>query len=242
MSLGVFSQPAIKWITIGILLLCGLYLARTAILIGLAAWLDVGQPPIKADYVFILPGNEQTRPFVAAALIRKKYTDTALIPSNQVTAVVEEGFELPTEEKIRGSLLARGIADNKIKILESATNSTWSDAQTLATFLKSHPTSTVLVVTDHFHTRRSSWVFRQVVPSAKARLRFISAPTDGWNKDNWWTTKTGILLVTTEYMKYAFYLLRYGDYLTWLSLITVTVVLAIWRIFRWKNSPVISAD
>ena len=35
----------------------------------MASWLDVGQQPRQADYVMVLNGGENTRPFAAAALV-----------------------------------------------------------------------------------------------------------------------------------------------------------------------------
>lgn len=230
------AKPWSKWLVISIVAIVLIYAARTPLLRAAAHWLDVGQAPTKADYVFVLPGNEQTRPFVAAALIKKQYAGGVLIPSNKTTTEVLEGLEMPAQEKIKRAIVARGVEESKITLLDSATTSTWSDAEALANFLSSHPNSTVLIVTDHFHTRRSRWVFQQVVPNATSKLVYVSAPTDGWNQDNWWRSKAGIRFVTTEYLKFTFYLLRYGDLTTWLVLLTATLALVFWRLGLFRTS------
>lgn len=42
-----------------------------------ANWLDVGQRPRKADYVMLLNGGEESRPFAAAALLRQHWAPRA---------------------------------------------------------------------------------------------------------------------------------------------------------------------
>ncbi|PQO38054.1 YdcF family protein [Blastopirellula marina] len=236
------AKPWLQRAGIAIAVIALLYAARNPLLRAASHWLDVGQAPTKADYVFVLPGNEQTRPFVAAALIKKQYADGVLIPSNQITTEVFAGLEMPAQEKIKRAIVARGVEESKITLLDSATTSTWSDAKALAKFLSSHPDSTVLVVTDHFHTRRARWVFQQVAPNITSQLLYVSAPTDGWNQDDWWHSKAGIRYVTTEYLKLAFYLLRYGDLTTWLVILTVTLAFAFWRLGRFRTSKRHPAD
>lgn len=53
--------------------LAGASWARGYLLPTLARWLDVGVAPQPADYLFVLPGGEDTRPFVAAALVKAGY-------------------------------------------------------------------------------------------------------------------------------------------------------------------------
>lgn len=230
------AKPWMKWLGISLATIALLYAARIPLLRAAAHWLDVGQAPTKADYVFVLPGNEQTRPFVAAALVKKQYANLVLIPSNQTTTEVQQGLEMPAQEKIKRAIQARGVAESKITILDSATTSTWSDAETLASFLDSHPASTVLIVTDHFHTRRTRWVFQQVLSNASSKLVYVSAPTDGWNQDNWWHSKAGLRFVTTEYLKLTYYLLRYGDITTWPILLSVILALVVWRVRAFRRS------
>lgn len=221
----------LRWIGIAIILGAVHYLFQTPILIGCGHWLDVGQEPTQADYVFVLPGNEQTRPFVAAALINKGYANLALIPSNQASPEVEDGLELPAQEKIRQVLLARGVDESQVQVLNSATQSTWSDGEALAEFLGNRPPSTILVVTDHFHTRRSRWVLQQVIDREQDQLVFVAAPTDSWNLDNWWQSKHGLNTILTEYFKFTFYLFCYGDWRAWGALLLVLVA-AGWYVNR----------
>ena len=50
------------WIPLLIVaLLTGLYLARAAILPAVASWLDVGEPPQRADAIMLLTGDAEKR-------------------------------------------------------------------------------------------------------------------------------------------------------------------------------------
>jgi uncharacterized SAM-binding protein YcdF (DUF218 family) len=168
---------------------------------------------------------------VAAALVERGYAQGAIVPQTASSPEMEDGLVPPTFEIIRRVLTKRGLTDSQIQRLDSASSSTWEDAEALARFLKSQPQARVLAVTHHYHTRRARWVFRQVLGSEAARLTFVSAPTDEFDATNWWRTKAGFQAIVTEYFKFAYYLLRYGDWRAWSVLLGAAALLAV-RFFR----------
>jgi uncharacterized SAM-binding protein YcdF (DUF218 family) len=200
-----------------------LYSNRSAVLTAAARWLDVGEAPSPADYVMILPGGEETRPFVAAALVKQGWAEQSVIPQTAATPDVNAGLIPPSSEVIRRVLLNRGLDQSQIVTLPSASDSTWEDAAALGAFLRSRPATRAIVVTHHHHTRRAQWVFRQTLGRDAAQVVFVAAPTDGFSATNWWRAKAGIKAVLSEYCKFAWYLFRYGDLRAWSALAAVTI-------------------
>jgi uncharacterized SAM-binding protein YcdF (DUF218 family) len=66
----------------------------------------------------------------------------------------------------------------------------------------------VAVVTTGYHTRRARRTFRQVLGADAARVRFVAAPTDGFDETNWWRSEQGVRCYLTEYVKLGLHLLK----------------------------------
>ena len=77
---------------VGILLLLVamglLWATHRQLLVALARWTDVGARPQPADYVMILNGDEETRPFMAAALVKAGLAHHVLIGETALTPYV----------------------------------------------------------------------------------------------------------------------------------------------------------
>lgn len=182
--------------------------------------LDIGEPLHAAQCVFILPGSEETRPFVAAGLIRAGYADIALIPETRANPDIIQGITSATSETTRQILLKRGISPSKIVMLPGSSDSTFGDAQALSRYLEESEVADVLIVTNAYHSRRARWVFRQVLPSHCDRLRFYSAP-NGFDARIWWTSRAGRQAVISEWIKFLFYLMYYGRGWLWCLIVAV---------------------
>lgn len=208
------------------------WLGRGMILPRVARWLDVGERPRPADYALVLPGGEDTRPFVAVAMVKRGLIHGVLIPPTVVSPDEMDELVPPTHEIIRRCLVMRGVDPSQVTLLEGRSGSTWNDAEALSRFLEAHSDVTVAVVTNTFHTRRSRWVFRRMLPAHHRQFFFVSAPLDQFNAEDWWHYPDGCRTYLSEYCKFAYYVVRYGDRWGWgLLAITITVI---W--FRWQNS------
>ena len=42
-------------------------------------------------------------------------------------------------------------------------------------------------------------------------IEMVSAPTDGFDSENWWRSEDGFLFVVSEYFKFFYYGLHYGQ-------------------------------
>ncbi len=223
-------------VLLAVVLLClaGVF-NREAMLPGLSSWLNVGESPDCADHVLILPGDETFRPLVGAALVNARLVRDVLVPVTRVSADEKDGISLPTSEVVRRILVQRGIPDEKIVSLEGASRTTFDDASALATYLESRPLNTVIVITNSFHTRRTRYIFRQVLGPKAERLRFVAAPNPGFADDNWWQQRSGMRIILSENLKLAFYYFRYGN--GWMWVVGGGVIGAISLIAQsWRKS------
>jgi len=192
---------------VGSLLL--LYAGRYRILVAAAHFLDVSEPPQATDYVMMLGGDEQVRPFVAAALVNAGLARKALVATIQLSGDELDGISAPEHEIIRAVLVHQGVPREAIVILNSECATTFDEARALADFLHAEPQSSVTVVTSSYHTRRTRLILRKTLGERFANVRLVGAPTDGFDATNWWHFEIGRRFYVNEYLKLAFYLVRY---------------------------------
>ncbi len=204
--------PTRRWWLIaavgGILILVFATRERTMPL--LARWLDVGGPPQKADAVVLLNGGFNTRPFVAAALVRggwapKLIVSTVAARSNQISGMVPPHFDINLKVLDYG-----GVPRDRVVCLESDVNTTFDEAKAVADYLAEHPAKRLLIVTEGPHTRRARWIFKQVLAGRPIEILMFSGPADDFDNKNWWRSEDGFLYVVSEYFKLFYYGLRYG--------------------------------
>lgn len=207
----------VKWVWRLVLLLLlaivlTVLLAPGWVLPPLAHYLDVSESPRPVDFVLVLNGDPETRPFAAAALVKAGLAREVLLTRQRLTlesATVQEGA-MPSELEItKRILVARGVAEDRIRILPSDVTSTADEARILATFLTEHPQATAAIVTNGFHTRRARMVFRKLLGKHAERIAFVGTPRDGVDPDTWWHTPHGCSVYVSEYCKMPYYWLRY---------------------------------
>jgi uncharacterized SAM-binding protein YcdF (DUF218 family) len=194
-----------------LVLIAVVWLAPQWVLPPLAAFLDISEPPTRTDYVLVLNGDPETRPFAAAALVRAGLADEILLPRQDITlesASVQDGA-IPSEIEITQRILrVRGVADEKVHVLPGKIGNTWGEAQVLADFLDEHPGASVTVVTNGFHTRRARGIFRRVLGDRAGDLHFLGVPRDGVDAETWWRTRRGCVVYGSEYAKLLYYQVR----------------------------------
>jgi uncharacterized SAM-binding protein YcdF (DUF218 family) len=185
-----------------------LVVARRPLLRCAGEYLDVSSAPQRVDYVMVLGGDSETRPFVAAALVKAGLAQTVLVP--RVKPNPEEQRSAPTEESIIQAVLrARGVSEEAICLLARPVTSTKDEALALADFLDDHPDCSVAVVTSHYHTRRARWIFNKKVGDRAKQLLFVGAPADGHDASNWWQSEAGFQAYMNELVKLVYYRLNF---------------------------------
>jgi len=208
-----------------------LWLGRERLLRAMYDWLDVGEPVHRAECALVLPGGSETRPFVAAALVKAGVARQVLVPRNGASPAETGRVLPPSHEIIHRVLTLRGVQERDIVILGGQSNSTFGDMEALARFVESAPEARVLVVTDGFHTRRTRWTVARLLGEQAGHISVISAPTEKFRVDAWWQTDVGCTAIVGEYLKLAYYGLRYGSLGIWTAVGGGLVAAAL--LFRW---------
>jgi len=187
--------------------------------------LDVGGPPHRADYALVLAGDPQSRPIAAAYLYRYGYVAEILLTRPPRTTddatTVEDGTE-----RSRRLLERLGVKPTDIRVLEGPVRTTMDEAQVVAPLLRNEPQAKLVVVTSDYHTRRGLWSLRRAAPEAAERITAFSAPVENVRPDEWWQSQIGIAAYLGEYLRLAFYHLRYGDALLYAAILLTALGLA----------------
>ena len=119
--------------------------------------------------------------------------------------------------------LAAGVPANAIAFDDSPVTSTYMEAQRLKAWIdrSPRPIRSVIVVSDPFHMRRASWIYRWVLGD-KIRVEMAPVPFEQTPFQRaWWKDPASSQYVHDEYTKLAYNLLRYrlssGAFQTWLA-------------------------
>jgi uncharacterized SAM-binding protein YcdF (DUF218 family) len=185
-----------------------------------ARWLDIGESPRRTDYVMLLNGEPNTRPFVAAELFQQDYCDEILIAEVECIHGREAAHETG-----RHVLKHVGVPDERIRILSPPITNTFGEAENLTAFLDQHPQATVTLVTSNYHTRRARWAMRKTMGVHFDRVYFVSAPTEGFDAANWWKSETGVATYTSEYCKLLGYQVVHGSWGWWMGGCAIALLL-----------------
>src|SRR5215207_7335653 len=171
-----------------IVLLTALVLLRVPLLRAAGSFLSVDDPIRKADLIFVLGGDVEARPFLAARLYHEGYAPRIAIPWAELTPSEQFGVR-PNKALDTVAMLRRlRVPDSAIVLLKTpgGSTSTRDDARVLAGYMRKYHLTSALAVTNDFHTRRTRWVIRHVqgLDSMDVRVRGISDPR--FNYTNWW--------------------------------------------------------
>lgn len=198
-----YRRQAWRWLLSLALLaaICGgvAYHQREPILAAAGQWLNIAEPlrePV--DYLFILGGDSDTRPFAAAAIVKSGLARQVLLAR---TPQDDGSLSLPHHELLRQVLLQRGVPVDAILELPREVASTGDEASALQDFLSLHPGKSVAVITNDYHTRRARMLFRRHLGAKMAQVLVIGTPTERFKSSNWWHYEQGVKIYLNEYIK-----------------------------------------
>jgi len=204
---------------------------------SLGHWLDVGGPPQTADAVVLLNGGENTRPFVAAALVRGGWAPKVILNTVALHPVEQSRAIPPSHEIALRVMEYAGVAREHVEQLGTSAQTTFDEARGVAAYLDSHPMKRLLLVTEAPHTRRARWIFRRIMGNQNVEISVVSAPPDGFDLGTWWRKEEGVLFVVSEYFKLLYYALCYSWLGCEIAILLVTIAaLRTW--FRRRRKPV----
>lgn len=187
-------------------------------------WLDVGETPRRADAIFVLLGDDDVRPFAAAALYKTGFAPRIVFGA---TAQRPTKFIRPKHLLFRDVMVKRGVVESDIQFIGAGVDNTMRESEALRLYLRDHPDFRVLVLTTHFHTRRTRWSLRRSLGADAQRLHFVSSGHDSFDAYNWWEFDRGFELITSEYVKLVAYWILYGSF-KWLIIMGLGSAVSVW--------------
>jgi uncharacterized SAM-binding protein YcdF (DUF218 family) len=189
-----------------VLLGATLFMVRKPILLAIGDFLVVEDELHPADIIHVLAGGERRTDY-AIQLYNQGYGKQIFMTGGWCSVI--NGSHA---ERGRERALEQGVPPEDIVVDGSPVSSTYSEAVRLKEFIahSQMPIRSVVVVSDPYHLRRARWAFRQEVGS-KASIKMAPVPYDlSSYQRHWWADGASRRMVGGEYLKIAFYYIRYG--------------------------------
>jgi uncharacterized SAM-binding protein YcdF (DUF218 family) len=203
---------ALLWICVALIVVAALvYALRRPLLTALASFLVVDQELQPADLIFLLNGEEETRPFYAAELYERGLAPRIAIARAENSPAVQAGVFPNATDVTLGILRQRGMPERDIAVLivPGGVTSTRDEAAALRQYVDERDIQRIILVTSAFHTRRSRWIFRKELAGSPVMLQVAAAPHWGFDTQSWWTDERGLIALANEYIKLIYYWLKY---------------------------------
>lgn len=181
----------------------GLAVLWRPILVGLGGLLTIEDAPVHADYLYVLTGDVNRRPFHAAKLYHAGMAPRVLIADGWDSPAKGMGQEAePTDVNV---LIMRGLGvpDSAITVIPfpGGVTSTRDEGRALRAHLEQNPAERVIVVTTAHHTRRARWTLRRELRGLPVELRMAAAPQERFDASNWWQNEEGFVDYINEYLR-----------------------------------------
>ena len=156
-----------------------------------------------ADAIVVLGGNPR-RAHHAVGLFNQGYAPVVVFSGGTLrNAGLACSSALLSLEAARELGLPQDAA-----LIAPEAQSTYDEAVNLRRLAEEHGWTSLIVVTDPFHTRRAGRTFRTLLPGVTVRV--CAAPNPDHDPARWWQNEHGLVAVPNETVKLAFYWVRYG--------------------------------
>lgn len=180
-----------------------------------AELLIVKSEPFAADAIVVLSGSSTylERADWAAGLYRESRAPVVILTDDKLTSGwngAEERnpyfYELAARE-----LQNRGVPKERIQVISKAARGTYDESLNVCEYARSHQFTKLLIVTSAYHSRRALWSVRHACPGYEIETG-VDGPPPGWQTPSpwrWWLHRWGWRVVAGEYVKLAYYWVRY---------------------------------
>ena len=160
----------------------------------------------QVDAIVVLSGSEDDRIPEAARLHKAGISDTVILTDTGLSKTPTPGTEEipinPTRIKAE-ELAGMGVPISNILLPEGVVGSTAEEAQAVLDMMQRQGLASAVVVTDPYHTRRTSLIFDQVFDESGIKL-LIHPVEDHWFQPmTWWLHPEGWQFAALEYLKLA---------------------------------------
>lgn len=160
------------------------------------------QPPVKADLMVALGGDNGARADRVLELYRKGFAPKVLLTGMEGGHSRTRAAYLNWRARY---LVDEGIAE-QVLLYDRRSASTWEEAVNTLRLMQSMKLDHVLVISDPPHMRRLSWVWAKVFSGSGKAYTLVASDMQGWDAAYWWRTSLGAQFVFAEFIKLGYYL------------------------------------
>lgn len=181
----------------------GLYAGRHLLLTGYGHLMEHEDVLAPADVIVVLSGNEDTRPFHAAALYREGLAPRVAITNEELTPTARLQLVPPSTQITRTVLAMEGVPDSAIVLLspDRPVTSTRDEAAAVREYVEDAGIRRMIVVTSTFHTARARFTVQRAL-SGDAEVLMSAAPEWQYDPERWWESERGITDYGMEALKW----------------------------------------
>jgi len=193
------NRKKFNTLVIHFLYFCGIQLCLVFFYFLIAGhWLTVRDKVTKADAVWVLGGDscDFHRTAHGVDLVKLGIADTVIFTGS--------GLNLQDVLQAASSF---GLHLSQSVSFDSCL-STIDEAKAVRAFVEKHKISSIVFVTDIYHSRRAKKTFRKFLRGVK--IYSSPAYNSNYHDKYWWKTETGFVAVYIESFKLVYYLFRYG--------------------------------
>jgi len=188
-------------------LLIGLF--RTFFLTCYANWFITDNTSKGADAIIILSGGKMTRIPKGLDLWQKGFAPLIFLTEEKSRNSNYQHLKVSDLEFAR-RVAAQSNINNVpwavILSISGGATSTFDEAIDTLRLAKDRGWRRIIIVTDHFHTRRALYAFEKVFDKSGIEVQVGYANNEIFDATNWWTSDVGISSFVLETIKYPIYL------------------------------------
>jgi len=162
------------------------------------AYLIIADDLTPVDAIIILGGGDERRMNEALELYREKYT--RIIVLTETGERIEE-FDYLQSFDLRIQLLNNGVPSGNILITDGVVTSTLEEAHAVKQLFERKQFSSAIIVTDPYHTKRTSIIFKDIFSEQDIDLYFRPVTPSWYNSREWFLTADGWKFTILEYVK-----------------------------------------
>ena len=162
------------------------------------AYLIIADDLTPADTIIIMGGGDEGRMNEALELYQEKYARIIVLTE---TGVHIEEFDYMQSFDLRIQLLNNGVPSGNILITDSEVTSTLEEAYAVKQLLEKRQFSSAIIVTDPYHTKRTSIIFKDVFSEQDIELYFRPVTPSWYNSRTWFLSPSGWKFTILEYVK-----------------------------------------
>jgi uncharacterized SAM-binding protein YcdF (DUF218 family) len=195
--LGIFTSGFVVLVFVFLLGIGGYILFR-----GAGAFLIVADELEKASAIVVLSGGDETRMSEALDLYEDGYANIIMLTE---TGRELENLDVLHSFDMRIQLMNNGVPSGNILITDHIVGSTVDEAVAVKNLLTNRQFNSAIIVTDPYHTKRTSIIFRDTFADSPIKLMIRLVASSWYNSRSWFLSLRGWQFTLLEYLKLAGY-------------------------------------